>query len=891
MQTQITNKKSKKRFISFSVFFGIILFLVLGCFYTLIKGIKINHFKISNIELEKFYLKLDNKLILGLDTLKILPSDNPSNIAFQQGLSWFQDSLIAMSYFQKVEIKQIILPNSQTASILYDDKRYELLFPNIVALFELSQDSKTINLKIQKFDAMQYKLKLSGDINFTFAKNQIDFNLTANSYSPPSSPSEKVIIKGKSDLKSLDISAFSTPFKSLEQFRDEFKTIPSLQEWLLNRAKFDSVRIKNLFFSAPLNEKFIDRLLASLYAELDFDSASIEFAEGVKPVLASKIKAIYRGDRLKFLLKDPTYDKIDLSGSFVELSNFQKDLITKISLKSPDVPLNASIHHLLKAYDIDFDITQTQSSMQLDLELLLTSKQDDQDDIEVQAQGNFKSKDAKLSLFGTPIEAKSLDIDLQVDKNNSRVLVKNSLAKFNEPEIEGVFDCEIDLNSKTLDGTLGVQNISILADSNSQAKLTQILKITQEDQKIVKFNINFEDNVQINLPDFQANIIFSENNTINLKSLKAIYSHSPMLQQLDFKEGEVAIKTKDFKTFFIQTQINNLNYPIYDKKWNQIKELYATIKITPSRVYVHSLDEGIVLDYSDSFLKANLTNKNINLQTFLDTKVPILQLSLQDSKLKNQSTIPSNNAFTMYLESKNTAIQYKDYKIATDNIIINIKNNKTTIDAVHKNGVANIDFYGETIRFKGNNFGSDFVNAIMGKEVVNGGLFGIKGVYKNKTMRANVEIQNTVFQNFATLQNIIGLIDTIPSLIVFKKPGLGSDGYQVTQGRIAFELNDQYLGLTKIDLVGTSIDVLGAGLITLATKELNVALTISTIKSLSEVLSKIPIVGYLLLGKEGKISTGVILKGTLDEPKSEVSIAEDIISAPFKIIQRIFSTE
>lgn len=888
MQTQITNKKSKKRFIGFSIFFSIILFLVLGCFYTLIRGIEINHFKISNIEFEKFYLKLDNKLILGLDTLKILPSDSPSTITLQQGLSWFQDSLMAMSYFQKVEIKQIILPNSQTASILYDDKRYELLFPDIVALFELSQDSKAINLKIQKFDAMQYKLKLSGEINFTLAKNQIDFNLTANSYDPLSSPGEKLIIKGKSDLKSLDISAFSTPFKSLEQFRDELKTIPSLQEWLLDRAKFDSVRIKNLFFSAPLNEKFLDRLLASLYAELDFDSASIEFAEGVKPALASKIKAIYRGDKLKFLLEDPTYDKIDLSGSFVELSNFQKDLITKISLKSPDAPLNASIHHLLKAYDIDFDITQTQSFMQLDLDLLLTSKQDD---IEVQAQGNFKSKDAKLSLFGTPIEAKSLDIDLQVDKNNSKVLVKNSLAKLNEPEIEGVFDCEIDLNSKTLNGTLGVQNISILADPNSQAKLTQILKITQEDQKIVNFNINFEDDIQINLPDFQTNIILSENNTINLKSLKTIYPHSPMLQQLDFKEGEVAIKTKDFKTFFIQTQINNLNYPIYDKKWNQIKELYATIKVTPSRVYVHSLDESIVLDYADNFLKANLANKNINLQAFLDTKVPILQLSSQDSKPKDQNTIPSNNAFTMYLESKNTAIQYKDYKIATDDIIINIKNNKTTIDAVHKNGIANIDFYDDTIRFKGNNFGSDFINTIMGKDVVNGGLFGIKGVYKNKTMRANVEIQNTVFQNFATLQNIVGLIDTIPSLIVFKKPGLGSDGYQVTQGRIAFELNDQYLGLTKIDLVGTSIDVLGAGLITLATKELNVALTISTIKSLSEVLSKIPIVGYLLLGKEGKISTGVILKGTLDEPKSEISIAEDIISAPFKIIQRIFSTE
>ena len=90
-------------------------------------------------------------------------------------------------------------------------------------------------------------------------------------------------------------------------------------------------------------------------------------------------------------------------------------------------------------------------------------------------------------------------------------------------------------------------------------------------------------------------------------------------------------------------------------------------------------------------------------------------------------------------------------------------------------------------------------------------------------------------------------------------------------------------------LVGDSMDIDGNGIMQLDNEEMNINLTISTIKNLSNILSKIPIVGYLVLGDDGKISTNLTLNGTFSDPKTSVSLAEDVISAPFKILRRVFT--
>ncbi|MCE3047430.1 AsmA-like C-terminal domain-containing protein [Helicobacter kayseriensis] len=889
MKTQQKKKTNKTKFIILSIFLSIVITLLIGCFYTLSKGIRIQHFKIANIELNGLYLKLDNKLILTLDTLAIKKQNKQTHFEFPKAIRWFQNSLVAISYFEKIEVKNIFLPQQkESASVFYDGKRYHLFFPEIQALFQIQQDSHKINLKIQKFIATNFQVQLNGEIDYFLSKDKLAFSLIAHPYGDSQNRQEKLIIKGNSNLKILNVSAFSTPIKSLALYEKDFAKIPALHTWLLQKASFDSARIKNLFFSAPLNEDFIPKMLKSLYAELDFENVGLKLESHLAPITTPFLKAKFQNEILSFSLKDPRYEGLQLDGSFVELHNLShpsEGVKTLVFLKSSDAVLDQRIHKILQTYGIGFDVKQLDSVIDLNLKL---SFQKIQDELNVQAQGTFLSQNTHLEVFGMPVFAQSLNLTLDLTPNGRHLFINDSQVTLENPLIEGLVSGDINLADKTIQGRLKPNIIHIQTSPHPNSPLEKILFLEQDDIAEIAINADFAEVPSINLPDFSIMLTLGESKTIVLEDLSKLYPYSPLLSHLAIKNGKASIQTTDFKNFSIQSELFDLTYPIFDKKWNPIKEFHSNLQISPTSISLQSLDESVTLQYHDNLLKVFLKDKNFDFQALRHNTIPLFQSSTQEETKPSSST---QKSFSLYLESKNSAIKYKELTIPTDEIIVNMNNKKTTIDATHKNGVINVDLYDDIAKFQANNFSGDFINLVAGKEIVQGGLFGIKGLYKNKILRADMEIQNTTFKNFATLQNIVALIDTIPSLIVFKKPGFSTDGYQVKHGRILMELNDKYLGLKKIDLVGDTIDINGGGIVTLDTQELNISLTISTIKGLSEVLNKIPIVGYLLLGKEGKISTSLILKGTLQNPKSEVTLAEDIISAPFKIIERIFISD
>ena len=888
MQTQKKKTKPKKKSIILITLFLTLFLSILGLFFTLYRGIHIQSLSFSNINLKGLYLKLDNKFIFTLDKLSFSPSNTQSNFDAQKTLHWFQRSLVAMSYFKEVEIRDIVLPSSEHASIFYDGKRYELLFPSVIAQFELTQNEGNIHLNIRQLVFEKYKINAIGKFVFSTTKNKLAFNIVANSLEEGMNAEEKLVIKGNSDLKNLNLSAFSTTLKSLDPFKEQIKDFNfTLYQWLFQKSQFNDIRITNLFFSAPLNENFAQKLLKSLYAEITLENVALKLEETLPPITTPHLSVRYKSDTLSFLLDTPRYEGLKLDGSKVELTNFGGNLQTIVSIKSQEAFLDHRLHHLLQTYNIDFDIHQKNSNIQADLKLTFEAHDKG---VDVEAKGILKSQDADFDFFGFPIFAQNLNVVLDISPKEKHIFLNDSKLSFQNPEFLGLISCDINLDEKKAVGKIIPDYLIINANDNPQGPLDELLEVSGQEIQQMRFGVDFTHTPLITLEDFKAQISLSPTKNIILGDISKLYPYSPLLQYLAIRNGEIAIQTQDFKTIYVQTQITDLSYPLFDKKWNPIKELHSTIKITPKRIYASSLDESIVLDYQDHFLKANFSNKNIDLYTLMQSKIPFLSFGSTQTQ-QTQPSQSSKNKFQLYLEAKDSQVRYKDWVVPTDEIIINFTDDKIKADLTHKNGVANLDFYDDIIKFQANNFSGNFINLIAGKTIVEGGLFGAKGLYKNKVLRGEVEIQNTIFQNFATLQNVIALIDTIPSLIVFKKPGLGADGYEVTQGRITFDLNDEYLGLKKIDLIGSSIDVVGSGLVKLEDKSIDIALNISTIKGLSEVLSKIPIVGYLLLGKEGKISTGVVIKGTLDDPKSEVSIAEDLISAPFKIIQRIFTGE
>ena len=241
------------------------------------------------------------------------------------------------------------------------------------------------------------------------------------------------------------------------------------------------------------------------------------------------------------------------------------------------------------------------------------------------------------------------------------------------------------------------------------------------------------------------------------------------------------------------------------------------------------------------------------------------------------------------IEAKNMVGFFKSIVLPFDDFNAKIRDDRISADATYKNGIANIDIIHGNVLFKAGNFSGEFLNRVIGEHVVEGGLFEMSGIYKNDIFNGEIKIQNTALKSFAIVQNVIGLIDTIPSLVMFRSPSLSTKGYEIKKGEIKISLNAQYIGLESIKLIGKSIDVMGNGIIELETQEIDMGLSISTLKNLSNILNKIPVVGYLLLGKDGRVTTQVNVRGTMKDPQTQISLAKDLLSTPLKVLQRAFA--
>ncbi len=139
-----------------------------------------------------------------------------------------------------------------------------------------------------------------------------------------------------------------------------------------------------------------------------------------------------------------------------------------------------------------------------------------------------------------------------------------------------------------------------------------------------------------------------------------------------------------------------------------------------------------------------------------------------------------------------------------------------------------------------------------------------------------------------TFQNqLISFIDTVPSLVLFKTPTFNKEGLGIQKGLVLFDKKNTDINITSLALDGDSVDVLGFGAIDLKKDRLRVELELKILKSASQIISKIPILNQVILGKDMSISTAILVEGSLQEPKFSTQIFKETIKLPFNLIKNI----
>lgn len=562
------------------------------------------------------------------------------------------------------------------------------------------------------------------------------------------------------------------------------------------------------------------------------------------------------------------------------------------------------------------DDLQDQESAHKELETLESILQDTQEQKEQEKKEEQDSSKAQQE----PQESKSpQDFPTPQDKNLAQdESVDSSAPSEQEPQESKIESRKYTRNGVELDFSkpMGekemLEKIIALIKSQDEQKFTyDIFKATRETLPQVDVEIDFSSEpVRVSIPALDVYMqISSSGIRANVVDFSKFAPFSPIMKYLGLSSGSAVVELKGARDVAFQVRIADFPTFLLSKDKTPLHTFSFNGSYKNDRLEVLSDDGKIRLDLYDNTILANFTDIDVNIDGLLASKIPAIQeafstssekkavftreeILLESEFLRAKRRYERQNGIKpriIAIQAQNITGFFKDVVIPFDDFNAKIRDDRISADATYKNGIANIDIiHGNTI-IKAGNFSGEFLNRVVGRHIVDGGLFELSGIYKNDMFNGDVHIQNTSFKGFAIVQNVIGLIDTIPSLVMFRSPGLSAKGYEVKQGSIKLALNTQYVGLESIDLIGKSMDIQGSGFIELESQEVDMGLSISTLKNLSGILNKIPIVGYLLLGKDGKVTTQVSVRGTIQDPKTQISLAQDLLKTPLKVLKRAFT--
>lgn len=961
-------KKKSKHIVSIVIFLGILLTLSLMGYKTLSNGIYSPSISFGQIQIEGLYLRLNNKLILNIEKLDISAlqkqdkqkADDDTPLDPKDILGWIKKFLFVISYFEKLDIENVIFADEQKRSVHYDGHEYRINAPEFLAYFDVEESNKDTELLIHELEILSLGLQVQGKFVYQSLKKTLEMDIAISPKEPIKQPTPKptksqnqtsnktndeesqppleqptLYVRGITDFYKIDLEASTSHLYNLDTIKPyvEKLKIQALNDWLFKNIKYDVLKLHSLRFQSTLDGQFFTKLQKTLALDLAIEAPKVYLAPHIKPIEATRIILYMRDENLTFLLKDPFFTNIKLDGSEVKISNvFTPPLSVKIAIRSQNAMMSDDLNDLLQVYGVSVPLRNADSKLRVNLDIDIENKNKH---TQVSLNGNINAPQTTLNLGTFPLAVNNLNLNLTNTPDKAYIQILNTNVDYAK-SVKGTLNMMWNLKSSKLQGDLAIDRFQLTSQALSQNSAPPVIPkgsdeltkriiqaIYEESQKgfseaILKISPKQMPKITINgelggkekiitLPDFALKIhIEDKANVFELSDIAKIYPYSPILQYFGIPSGNLMLKSSDFESFDLSGEVSNLEYPLYDKDAKKLSRYFLEGVIDKKGIRISSKNKKFLFIKDGNISKIILDGYNLRIDEVFSSKIPILAQLNAESESKEKLTPAQRmeqeafikakqryerehkiSPYITYLEAKDMDFYLSGYIIPSDVASVSIRDGVIRADVTYGNGVANVDMAYSRANLRLSNFSAAFLNRVWGKDIFKGGLFNFKGVYDEGALKGEISMQNTIYKDLAIVQNVLALIDTIPALLTFRKPGLGAEGYEVKNGKVDFVINNQFLVLENIDLVGSSIDVEGGGLVNLKNQELDIVLKASTLKTLASIIDKIPLVDYVILGSDGKFTTGIVMKGTLENPKSEVSVAKDILLSPFEMVGRI----
>ena len=821
--------------------------LIFVIFISVLKhGVEIENIDAGDFKIEQLYIKLDKKIILRAQNIEI-PKQSAKDSSEDALLDLSKNIVWIDRLFEEILLERVKFLNSESTLFYRDDVFYlDSPFLAVSANFKDTEDGITANVYLLEFK--DFNITLSGVSNADLRRQIYDFNGTFSSHELKGNATVN-LKNGELKYELGDINA-----TSLRGFMDELGAKTGLDKeiksWIYGYVTADNYFVKSLRGRFDLNkqEPYLNELSAQGFSK----NVKVKFHEKLPAATAEGVDVELKNGSLFFTLKNPKWQGKNLNGSNLEIYKIFEEKGAGLTLNLQTSALyDKSVNSILKAYDIEVPVEQlsgkTDGKLALDIKF---------DPLEVTPKGKFKVSGGQTLIAGAKFNIDTADIELLNDK--LKVSAKNTGMDFFSAD--AAVDLDLGKLAGDINGTLKGLNLAFGKSEILKLGATPFAARLDFSGKDTKLDI---------VSPAAVGLKFGAQNEIILPDSRDLLPYSPLLKSLQISEGGVNIKTKDFENLSIEANGVKFETPLLKKDGSPYDADSFTIDVNAKGATGKSKSGG--LNFKIAGGKTELFIKELDLALSGDEN-----LTDKDGDIE--------------FEAKGSKLILNDFNATLDLLAYSGQSAGGTVRFDAKPARGNFSLIKSDKKFEmwANDIRGEFINSIFNIKSFEGGSFKMRVLGGGTDdFKGEVRLIGATLKDYTFYNQLLTFLNSVPSLLVFKTPDFGADGYPVKFGKILFEKKGDVLKFLAIELESSSADIGGHGTINLATKEIDVDLELKLLKDASSIIDKIPLINQIVLGKDRTLSTVIKVRGTLQKPQYSTQILQDALLSPFKIIRNV----
>jgi hypothetical protein len=809
-------------------------------------GIKIDTLKVSQYRIDGLYIKLDKKLTLKAD--KVVIPKRKANPSFGSIGETFERIKYLFTFFENIDLKEIDFDNNMLA-IYFRDNILQLSSNDYLIRANIQREGKLLKGEIPILQLKKHDLLIKCTFTYDLHEDILDTKGTFLLHHIAGS------FKAKKEHAQIGFHLNTKEFTDLKSAIEPLDIPQGIKSWIVDKVQAKRYKLHFLEAEANIENKTFQMDMATIKAEGSFFDTEIDFKKGLSPIKASSFTLHYTDKNgLFFDLEKPTYKGKDLSGSTVSIINLKNaNTMLKLNLKI-HTTFDKTVQDLLTVYGIKLPILQKKgiTKASVDIDIGLKNKYN-----HTRVSASFTQGDIWIKKMKLPLMQGSLTYE------NEKVILTNMIIK--DKQYAGTLNGKIDIKNKELKAVFDTKYLYVGKKNNRLVSLTK--------QKL-PFTLDYKKALEVSIPKLALHFSHHpKKSTIMLKDLNKVKPFLSPSIPLD-NGGEVHIDTKDFVTFVFKGKMKRKTCFLYENKESckTILPFYGTA--TAHNVEVYALQKKLYFNQAKSRIK--LENINIDLKKFLARK----NVQKTNTKKKQKHLV---------IVGKNSHLRYDNYQLITDSYDVEVKPNGD-IKAIGsaKGDIVKFRKKGKILSLQALRIKDEVLHPLIDFDGLQNGRYSLtKKGNPSKEMKGEIIVEGGVMKGFKAYNNTLAFINTLPALATLHRPGYSDKGFTIKSGVVQYRMikSDKII-FDSIYINGESATIVGKGEIDLKKKTIHVELGIQVARELGKMIGSIPLVGYILVGKEQSLTVGLSITGKLNKPTVSVSAAKDILSYPLELIKR-----